>query len=215
VKLLVGLGNPGPEYADTRHNVGVRVIEHFARVHRIDFGGSRFSSRFGIGRMDPAVPPTPPEAEPPPSDASLEVALLAPQTFMNRSGAAVAEAVAGLALGGSPEPLLVVLDDVDLPFGRLRLRPSGGAGGHRGLAHILECLDRSDVPRLRFGVGRPAGSTETADHVLAPFSAEETALLPAAIERASAAASVALRSGVVAAMNAFNREAEASGTENG
>ena len=206
MKLLVGLGNPGPEYADTRHNVGVRVLEHFAATHGIAFEASRFASRFGVGRMRPAAP----------GGAALDVALLAPQTYMNRSGSAVAEAVAGLAIEDPSTDLLVVFDDVDLPFGRLRLRPSGGAGGHRGLGHILECLGRRDIPRLRFGVGRPPGSDDTADHVLAPFSADEAARLPDAIARASAAARVALGEGVVSAMNHFNRDPsppEAEGSE--
>lgn len=196
MKLLVGLGNPGPEYADTRHNVGVRVLEHFARTHGIAFEAARFASRFGVGRMHPATP----------GGAALDIALLAPRTYMNRSGTAVAEAVAGLPIEDPSSDLLVVFDDVDLPFGRLRLRPSGGAGGHRGLGHVLECLVRRDIPRLRFGVGRPPESDDTADHVLAPFSAEEAARLPELIARASEAAGVALREGVVSAMNGFNRE---------
>ena len=202
MKLLVGLGNPGPEYADTRHNVGVRVLEHFADANAIAFGASRFASRFGVGRMRPT----------PGSGPSLEVALLAPETYMNRSGSAVAEAVAGLPVEDPSADLLVVFDDVDLPFGRLRLRPAGGAGGHRGLGHILECLARRDIPRLRFGVGRPPLSDETADHVLAPFSPDEAVRLPDAITRASDAVGVALADGVVSAMNRFNRDpAEAEG----
>ena len=215
MKLLVGLGNPGSEYADTRHNVGVRVVEYFARAHGIAFDEARFGSRFGVGRMPRAVPgatPGTPDTLPGPS---LEVALLAPRTWMNRSGVAVAEAVAALPLGDPAESLLVVLDDVDLPFGRLRLRPSGGAGGHRGLADVLLRLERRDVPRLRFGVGRPPDGGDTADHVLAPFSAEEATRLPAAIARAAAAAAVALRSGVIAAMNVFNQENDSEATETG
>ncbi len=199
MKLLVGLGNPGPEYADTRHNVGVRVLEHFARAHGIAFGDARFASRFGVGSLRPATP----------GGATLAVALLAPQTYMNRSGSAVAEAVATLPIEDVASDLLVVFDDVDLPFGRLRLRASGGAGGHRGLDHVLACLDRRDVPRLRFGVGRPPEREDTKDHVLAPFSGDESARLPAVIARASDAAAVALREGVIAAMNHFNRGPEA------
>lgn len=198
MKLLVGLGNPGPEYADTRHNVGVRVLERFAADHHLPFDERRHASRFGRGRLD----------------AALEVGLLAPLTFMNRSGEAVGEAVE--ALGLAPEALLVVFDDVDLPFGRLRLRPSGGAGGHRGLADVLARLGTHDVPRLRFGVGRPPDDGDTKDHVLAGFSADERERLPDLLGRASEAAAVALREGVLSAMNRFNRDPEAaagSGTE--
>jgi peptidyl-tRNA hydrolase, PTH1 family len=196
VKLLVGLGNPGPEYADTRHNVGVRVLERLASAHRIPFEQHRFESRFGFGRLRTG-------------GGEVDVALLAPLTFMNRSGSAVAAAVAGLGLAEPSGALLLVLDDVDLPFGRLRLRPAGGAGGHRGLADVIERLGTRELPRLRFGVGRPAGDRETADHVLERFSAEETARLPQHLGRAAAALETALVGGVVAAMTLFNRDPEA------
>jgi PTH1 family peptidyl-tRNA hydrolase len=193
VKLVVGLGNPGPRYADTRHNVGVRVLERFAREHALALDTLRFASRFGSGSFAN-------------DGARLDVALLAPETFMNRSGEVVAEAVAELEIADVASDLLVVLDDVDLPFGRLRLRAAGGAGGHRGLADLIERLARKDFARLRFGVGRPAPDQETADHVLEAFSAEEQALLPERIERAARAVEVTLRSGVAAAMNEFNRD---------
>jgi peptidyl-tRNA hydrolase, PTH1 family len=197
VKLVVGLGNPGPRYADTRHNVGVRVLECFAREHGLALDARRFASRFASGSL--------------PSDgAQLDLALLAPETFMNRSGEVVAEAVAELGIADVASDLLVVLDDVDLPFGRLRLRAAGGAGGHRGLADVIERLARSDFARLRFGVGRPAPDQETADHVLETFSADERARLPERIERAARAVEVALRRGVSAAMNEFNRDPDAA-----
>jgi PTH1 family peptidyl-tRNA hydrolase len=195
VKLVVGLGNPGPRYADTRHNVGVRVIERFARDHALVFDARRFQSRFATGAL---------------AGDALRVALLAPETFMNRSGEAVAAAVAELGIEDVASDLLVVLDDVDLPFGRLRLRPNGGAGGHRGLSDIIERLARRDFARLRFGVGRPPGDQETADHVLDPFSEEERAALPLRIERAAQALAAALRDGVTAAMNEWNRDPEAT-----
>jgi len=196
VKLVVGLGNPGPRYADTRHNVGVRVLERFAREHGVALDARRYGSRFGSGSLAGGEP-------------RIAVALLAPETFMNRSGEAVAAAVAGLAIEDIASDLLVVLDDVDLPFGRLRLRPAGGAGGHRGLADVTLRLARSDFARLRFGVGRPAADQETADHVLEAFSTEERALLPERINRAARAVEAALRQGVAAAMNEFNRDPDA------
>ncbi len=134
------------------------------------------------------------------------MALLAPETFMNRSGEAVAQAVAELGVDDVAGDLLVVFDDVDLPFGRLRLRPAGGAGGHRGLADVTLRLERSDFARLRFGVGRPAQEQETADYVLEPFSAGEQSVLPEHIDRAARALEAALRHGVAAAMNEFNRD---------
>ena len=136
----------------------------------------------------------------------LEVALFEPQTFMNRSGAAVAEALRGLGVEDPAADLFVVLDDVDLPFGRLRVRPSGGAGGPRGLGDVIEALERSDFPRLRFGVGRPPAPLDTTRWVLEPFSEEEEAQLGERIEAASEALGTALLEGVVAAMNRFNRD---------
>ncbi len=195
MKLVVGLGNPGPRYADTRHNVGVRVLERFASEHGLALDARRFGSRFGSGWLA--------------GEPRLAVALLAPETFMNRSGEAVAEAVAELGVTDVAGDLLVVLDDVDLPFGRLRLRPAGGAGGHRGLADVTLRLARSDFARLRFGVGRPAADQETADHVLEAFSTEERALLPERTLRAARAVETALRQGVAAAMNEFNRDPDA------
>jgi PTH1 family peptidyl-tRNA hydrolase len=195
VRLVVGLGNPGPRYADTRHNAGVRVLERFASEHGLAFDARRFGSRFGSGFL---------AGEPP-----LPVALLAPETFMNRSGEAVAEAALELGITDVAGDLIVLLDDVDLPFGRLRLRPSGGSGGHRGLADVIARLARNDFARLRFGVGRPAADQDTVDHVLEPFSGAEQAALPDHVARAARALEAALRRGVAAAMNEFNRDPDA------
>ena len=196
MKLVVGLGNPGPRYADTRHNVGVRVLERFAGDHGLALDARRFASRFGSGSIAHG-------------GERLAVALLAPETFMNRSGEAVAQAASELELEDVASDLLVVFDDVDLPFGRLRLRPGGSAGGHRGLGDVIERLARNDFARLRFGVGRPAPEQDTVDHVLEAFSAAEQAALPDHIARAARAIEVALCAGVSAAMNEFNRDPEA------
>lgn len=195
MRLVVGLGNPGPEYEDTRHNVGVRALEHFARAQHIALDERRFRSRFGRGRLRSA-----------PGVPDPELALLAPQTFMNRSGDAVAEAVAELALEDPSRELWLVYDDVDLPFGRLRLRPGGSAGGHRGLADVIACLGRDDLPRLRIGVGRPSADRETAEHVLAGFDEAEQRALPALLERARLALETALGGEFERAMAEFNRE---------
>jgi PTH1 family peptidyl-tRNA hydrolase len=196
VKLVVGLGNPGPRYADTRHNVGVRVLERFASDHGLALDARRYASRFASGSIDNG-------------GERLDVALLAPETFMNRSGEAVVQAAAALELADVATDLLVVFDDVDLPFGRLRLRPGGSAGGHRGLADVIERLARRDFARLRFGVGRPAPEQDTVEYVLEEFSPAERAALPDHIARAARALEVALCTGVAAAMNEFNRDPEA------
>jgi PTH1 family peptidyl-tRNA hydrolase len=187
VKLVVGLGNPGPRYAATRHNVGFRVVDRLAARGGIRLDRERFGGRFGRGAL-----------------AGHDVALLEPLTWMNLSGDAVAEAVAELPVGAPQDDLLIVLDDVDLPFGRLRLRPGGGAGGHRGLEHVIECLRTRELPRLRFGIGRPEGDGDTRDWVLAPFSPEEERALDEHLPRAAEAIEVALSLGLAAAMNRYN-----------
>lgn len=199
MRLLVGLGNPGPRYAATRHNVGFRILERFADRHRIALDQERFGGRFGRGWLRR------PGAEP------LELGLLEPLTFMNRSGQAVAAALAGLPPLEPSADLLVAHDDVDLPFGRLRLRPGGGAGGHRGVAHLIETLGHGAFLRLRFGIGRPRSAAgepppDTADWVLEPFSREQEAALDERLGVGADAIEGVLFDGIVAAMNRFNRE---------
>lgn len=194
MKLLVGLGNPGPRYAPTRHNVGFRIAERWARRTGIALAEQRFGGLYGAGSL------ARPESEP------LAVGALEPLSWMNRSGEALAAAVAGLGLTDPASELLLVFDDVDLPFGRLRLRPRGGAGGHRGVADVIEALGHSDFPRLRFGVGRPEGALDTADWVLEPFSEDEEQRLPERLEAACDAVDAALLDGVGPAMNRFNRD---------
>jgi len=194
VKLVVGLGNPGARYARTRHNAGCRVALRFADLHGIALSRERFGGRFGRARIACGA------------GGELDVGVLLPQSFMNLSGEAVALALQGLPVADPSRDLVLVLDDVDLPFGRLRLRAGGGAGGHRGLAHVLERLGRSDLPRLRFGVGRPAGPQDTADYVLEGFSEAEERELPPRLEAAAQALAMALGEGIEAAANRFNRD---------
>jgi PTH1 family peptidyl-tRNA hydrolase len=187
VRLVVGLGNPGRRYRATRHNAGFRVLERFAERHRIALDEERFGGRFGRGPF-----------------GGEDVALLEPLGWMNASGEGVAEAVAALRVEDPARDLLVVLDDADLPFGRLRVRPGGSDGGHRGLRDVLDALARQDVPRLRFGIGRPEQERDTVDWVLAPFSDDEERALPALLDRAAHAIETFLAEGVAAAMNRFN-----------
>jgi PTH1 family peptidyl-tRNA hydrolase len=187
MKLIVGLGNPGPRYAATRHNVGVRVLEALAERTGADLGARRFRGRFGEAALG---------GEP--------LLLLAPETWVNRSGDAVAEALAACADLDPGRDLLVVFDDADLPLGRLRLRARGSSGGHNGLGDVLERLEREAVPRLRFGIGRPGEPHDTVDWVLEPFTAAEEALLARAIPRAVDATLCFVREGIAEAMNRYN-----------
>ena len=194
MKLVVGLGNPGPEYAATRHNAGLRVVERLAERHAIALAAERrLAARLGRGVV-----------------RGVRVALLAPLTFMNASGRSVAAALEALDPLDPAQDLLVVYDDLDLPFGRLRIRASGGAGGHRGLADVQQRLGRSDFARLRFGIGRPPVGLDPIDYVLAPFDAAEAAALPERLAAAADAVEVVLAEGVGRAMNQFNRDCTAT-----
>ena len=187
MRLVVGLGNPGPEYEATRHNVGFRIVERLASRSGVALRrDKRLRGRFGVGRV-----------------AGAETGLLAPETWMNESGLAVEAALGAHPLDPATE-LLVAYDDLDLPFGRLRLRPSGGAGGHNGLDDIQERLGRSDFARLRFGIGRPPPGVDPVDYVLAPWTPDEAAALPGRVDAACDAIELALAEGVARAMNRVN-----------
>ena len=183
----MGLGNTGPRYAGTRHNAGYAVALRVAHDVGVALDARRWHGRAGSGVV-----------------ADEPVRILLPETFMNRSGASVAAALADLPEVDPQRDLLVVLDDVDLPLGRLRLRGRGSDGGHRGLADVLATLGTSAVPRLRVGVGRPEGDEETAEWVLRPVSPAERPAFEDAVARAARAVALFVACGVEAAMNRVN-----------
>jgi PTH1 family peptidyl-tRNA hydrolase len=193
VKLVVGLGNPGRRYASNRHNVGFRIVERFARQHGIDLSTRRFGGSFGrkfiAGR-----------------EGDVDVGVLQPETFMNRSGEVVALALRYLPVDDPSKDVIVIYDDVDLPFGYLRIRPSGRSAGHRGLESVIRYLGSSAFPRLRFGVGRPADATETVEYVLQDFLPQEGRELDRHIDTAVKALDTMLVEGVIPAMNRYNRQ---------
>lgn len=184
MKLLVGLGNPGDRYAATRHNIGFQVAAETARRHRISLKKKGFQGLYGVGRV-----------------AGVETMILLPQTFMNRSGESVQAAYR--SLGILPGDLTVIFDDLDLPYGRLRIRSGGGHGGHNGLKDILAALGTGDFVRLRIGIGRPEHQDVTG-HVLSRFSSEEQKSLPRLLEAASGAVAGILAEGALQAMNDYN-----------
>ena len=190
MKLIVGLGNPGREYRDTRHNVGFLVADEIARRHQLTMA------------MAPAQVPETFVAK----RFGAEPMLVAkPLTFMNRSGDAVAALARYYDVG--PAELLVVVDEVALPFGRLRARARGSAGGHNGLKSIVERLGTSEFARLRLGVGRGDPRRELADHVLAKFEPDEREGLEEFIARAADAAEMFAVEGIQKVMNVYNPEA--------
>jgi PTH1 family peptidyl-tRNA hydrolase len=189
VYLITGLGNPGPKYAGHRHNVGFMAVELFAKHHGAPVFRERFQGRFAKTRA-----------------GDDEVVLLEPATYMNLSGRSVQQALHFFKL--TPASLVVVHDELDLPFGVLRIKLGGGTAGHRGVASILECCGSADFCRLRVGIGRPTvGSVES--YVLNDFSSTESAQLPDVLERASAALLDIVVRGPQAAMNAHNQKAGA------
>jgi len=184
LKLIVGLGNPGEEYADTRHNLGFKVVEELARRYRVKLRNDA-KRRARVAKI---------------VDIGDGVLVAQPTTFMNLSGSAVRD-VASFHKVTSPD-LLVVVDDADLPLGRLRIRRRGSAGGHNGLKSVIQELGTVEFPRLRIGVGRQPG--ELKNHVLGRFDAEEKAKIGAAVGRAADAAELFAREDILAAMNMFN-----------
>jgi PTH1 family peptidyl-tRNA hydrolase len=185
-KMVVGLGNPGSEYVDTRHNVGFRVIDLLAGALQIDVRKRKFSAIFGLGEF-----------------ADKKLILLKPWRFMNCSGEPVATAMGFYKL--SVGDLLVITDDMALELGRIRIRAKGSSGGHKGLADVIEKLGTESVGRLRIGIG-PSDREEAVDFVLDKPTEAERPLLDEAIARAQEAALCWVQYGVESAMNEFNRE---------
>jgi len=181
-KLVVGLGNPGAAYAATRHNVGFLVIDEMARLLQTQVRHKDCRALTGEAKVD-----------------NNRVILAKPQTYMNLSGEAVRELVKKYAVG--PGDVLVVFDDMDLPLGRLRLRPAGGAGGHRGVLSIIAALGTEAFPRLRVGIGR---GPEAVEHVLGRFAPAEAPVVREVISVAAAAALVVVTEGIEKAMSTYN-----------
>lgn len=183
MKAIVGLGNPGNQYAGTRHNIGFMVVDRLAA----DFGASAPKARFKSLVTEVTI-------------GTEKVVLLKPQTFMNLSGDAVRLMGAWYKLYA--DEILIVLDELDLPFGVLRLRERGSAGGHNGLASVIQQLGCNEFPRLRIGIER--GRSSATAQVLSRFSPDEQAELPFVISDAADAATLWVREGAVSVMNKIN-----------
>lgn len=193
MKLVVGLGNPGERYAETRHNIGFMVVASAAGRAGIALKRQGYQGLYGVGRL-----------------AGEESTLLLPQTFMNRSGASVAPACQ--SLGIAPGDLIVVHDEIDLPFGTLRIKSGGGHGGHNGLRSINASLGHGDFLRMRLGIGRPPAGGDVSGYVLSRFASAERVLLSEYLDTAVEALELLLRRGPNEAMNSYNnRELFASG----
>lgn len=183
--LIVGLGNPGERYDRTRHNIGFMAVDHLAQ---------RIGASFKSGRANCLL-----------AEGSLEgqrVALAKPQTFMNLSGNSVSLLRSWYKL--ETQRILVIYDDLDLPFAKLRLRENGSAGTHNGMRSLVAQLATSQFPRLRIGIDRPPGKMDAADYVLARFSRDEEAVMPTLLDTVADACQLIVRQGMTAAMNRYN-----------
>jgi PTH1 family peptidyl-tRNA hydrolase len=193
LKLIVGLGNPGKTYAHNRHNIGFRCLNHLARLHSIQVKKHQCQSQTGSGRI-----------------AGVEVLLAKPKTFVNLSGEAVGPLMRRYKIKATD--LIVIYDDLDLPLGKIRLRPGGSAGGHKGVKSIISALGSKDFCRIKVGIGHPTTDDGTAitdedvivGYVLSDFIPHEEAVIKPAIATVAEAIDCILTKGIVAAMNRFN-----------
>ncbi len=185
MKVIVGLGNPGDRYRNTRHNVGFHCIDLLARRWDIKVTERRAKAVLGRGRF-----------------GGREVALAKPRTFMNHSGEAISYLVA--RFGVKPVDILVIYDEMDLPLGKIRIRPGGGPAGHNGIRSIIGDLRTQEFPRVRVGIGHPDLKGEQISHVLNGFTEEEAPEIAGAVNRVAKAVECLLTENITVAMNRFN-----------
>ena len=189
VQLIVGLGNPGNKYKGTRHNIGFIVVNELAQVNRVSLKkkGIRFKAYLGTGNL-----------------RSEKIILAMPLTYMNASGKAIAKICNYYRL--NPEAVLVVHDDMDLPFGRIKITRKGGDGGHKGVGSVIAELGTNNFLRIRVGIGRPPSELEVTDYVLTQFTPEEEEKLPDLLNATKEAIEEIMFSGYERAMNQFNKK---------
>ncbi|MBI3942157.1 MAG: aminoacyl-tRNA hydrolase [Chloroflexi bacterium] len=183
--LIVGLGNPGPEYAFSHHNAGWMLVDRFAASHDIPLDRVMFKGRIGSGTV-----------------VGEKVYLVKPLTYMNASGQSVIPLLHYYKI--PLKNLLVCYDEMDLPLGTIRLRTDGGAGGQKGMVSIIQAAGSNQFPRLRLGVGRPPPGWDPADYLLSPFTQDELPVLKDMLDRALPAVELFISEGIQAAMNRFN-----------
>jgi PTH1 family peptidyl-tRNA hydrolase len=195
MRVIIGLGNPGPEYRKTRHNLGFWVVDRLAARWGVQLSRHAFLSLVGDGQW-----------------RGEKTLLVQPQTYMNRSGEAVVRIRNFFHLALSD--LVVIHDDLDLPLGRLRIkRGGGGAGGNRGIVSVIEALGSKDFIRVKLGIGRPPGRQDPLDFLLQPFTPPEEAFILPAVDRAVAAVEVLLADGIEKAMALFNTSDQGAAVE--
>jgi PTH1 family peptidyl-tRNA hydrolase len=189
--LIAGLGNPGPRYATTRHNIGFRVLDRLAARHTLAFSKTEQRAQVTTGMI-----------------LGQRVLLAKPMTYMNLSGDSIAPLARFYKI--PPERVLIVCDDLDIPLGTLRMRKSGSSGGQNGMKHIIERLGTQEINRVRLGIGRPPGRMDPADYVLTPFKGDEDILAAEVVDRAVDAIETWLTDGIEIAMTRFNGSIESA-----
>lgn len=188
--LIVGLGNPGKEYANTRHNIGFRCADALIAAHQLTYTRKKKSkARIADGTI-----------------YGKRVLIAKPQTYMNLSGSSIQGLASFYQI--PPEQIIVIYDDLDLPPGTLRIRPKGGTGGHRGMTDIVDKLGSKEFPRIRFGIGRPPGKMDPAKYVLRRFTDEEEQIVQPTVERVVKTIETWLTDGIDIAMNQYNGTAQ-------
>ena len=185
MKLIVGLGNPGDKYQKTRHNLGFLTLQALARRHQLSIEKRKFESHYGLGEI-----------------LQEKVILLTPLTYMNRSGLAVGSFLRYFQI--TPDGLIVIHDDLDLPFTRIRIANQGGAAGHKGILSVIDQIQNRAFMRIRMGIGRPPENIPPESYVLEPFSAEERKELPLLTGQACEAIELLIEQGITTAMNRYN-----------
>jgi peptidyl-tRNA hydrolase, PTH1 family len=195
VKLIGGLGNPGAVYQATRHNVGYRLLDYISHQYRIPIQKPAVLAVIGQGMIE-----------------DIPVVLAKPTTFMNRSGEAVKALAAYFRIVSSN--IIIIHDDMDLPFGQIRVKTSGGSGGHRGTASIIDCLEEDVFFRIRIGISRPLSGVDESQYVLQAFSEEEENKLDEIIAQAGQCLKTLLIEGPEAAMNQFHKKNRLPTTDN-
>jgi PTH1 family peptidyl-tRNA hydrolase len=184
--LVVGLGNPGRDYAETRHNAGFMAVEAVSRELGIPFNTLECSSLVGRGKY-----------------AVFDIVIAKPQTYMNRSGRAVKCLVEKYSI--DVDKIILIYDDLDLPLGKIRIRPEGGSGGHKGVESVIRELGTDEFGRIRIGIGRPpAGNVDVVEYVLSPFSNDEKELMEDTFRTSVEALKVIIKDGYQQAMSMFN-----------
>ena len=184
--VIAGLGNPGEKYASTRHNVGFVTIDFLAEKHSVKFNKIKHKALIGECEI-----------------AGEKVLLVKPQTFMNLSGESILDIVGWYKL--KPSQLIVIYDDIDIPVGKIRIRPSGSAGSHNGMKSIIQLLHSQDILRVRIGIGSQPEYMDLADYVLSRFKPEEIEPMEEAVKRAAFAIEEIIKSGLHDAMNKYSK----------